>query len=450
MKKLLFLLLTAVPLCAAAQKSYWQIEETRPVMVTSLFFDAFLDEFTPLDHLTFDPATGRIAYYNGYIKTLEPAPFSDEGSPREWKITPRIVDGKLKVLIYGSNDNIGFLICKKIADNEAAFMDKVKASKSFVSNALMEAIKEHPSVDLDQGAVAGDAVMVSLGDYSLSLPANKYFITGDSRTGYRFLLRSDKEWASDFKVLHSENNMNDSLDAQSFWPVARKGSLWLCASPYYDWRKKKKGIGRYLLSNSMPVAGGFVNMVTAEKDSVAQLIAMLPLFRSLSTDKKGISPAAYNYPQRNIKGVDHKVGELAFTLPERYRMREFSYGGSNFYEFAVMDGLAFSSKDPNSSYYPVEELDKKGNTSLRLADGGFYALKNARLNTDIKKIRADFDRDGIRVMDQDESGILYHYHGSFVLLRYFRKKDTHYVYLMKFEDPDSCLLEFGRSKGMLL
>lgn len=450
MKKLLFLLLTAIPLFSAAQKSYWQIEEAKPVMVTSLFFDAFLDGFTPLDHLTYDPATERIAYYNAYTKTLEPAPFSDEDTPQEWKITPRIVDGKLKILIYGSNDNIGFLICKKVADNEPAFMDKVKASKAFVSNEMMEAIKAHPPVDLARGAVAANAVAVSLGDYSLSLPANKYFIAGDDRSGYQFLLRSGKEWAADFEITRSKNNEQDSLEAKSFWPIARKESLWLSAGPYYDWRKKKKGISRYLLSNSMPLSGGFVNMVSAEKDSIEPMIGMLPVFRSLSTDKKGISPQAYNYPQNNVKGVDHKVGELAFTLPASYRIREFSYGGGNFYEFAVMDGLAFSSKDSNSSYYPVEELDKKGNTSLRLADGGLYALKNARLHTDVRKIRADFDREGIKVMDQDESGILYHYHGSFFLLRYFHKKDTHYVYLMKFEDPDSCLLEFGRSKAMLL
>ncbi|MBC9931812.1 hypothetical protein [Chitinophaga qingshengii] len=426
------------------------MEHTKPVIVTSLFFDVLMQEFTPLDYLTYDQTTGEIGYYDAYTQDLKPNAFDSKTSgKKELVVTPKIVDGKLKVLIYGNNNNIGFLICKPAADNESAFLEQVKAGKMQVHNNLMAAIKELPAIQLPKNDAANDAVAVNLDGYSLQLPRDKYFIVRSAPGSYQFLPKNG-EPESDFAISTAGYNNNDSLSLREFWPVAKEGDLWLSAHPYYAWNTKEKGADGYLLTNSVSVADRYVNITTANKEEVAELFPMVSIFRSLKAEKKGISRDAYNFPGCDTKGVNHTVGALSVTLPANYRLREFSTGGSNFYQFGVTDSLAFSSKDPNSHYNPVEEVDKDGNRSLELADGGVYALKNGRFKTDIGKIVADFEQEGIRVLEQDDNGMLYNYHGSFYLLRYIRKGDTHYVYSMRFKALKNCLSEFCRSRKMFL
>lgn len=434
-----------------AQKSYWQVEQTKPVIVTSLFFDALMQEFSSLDYLTYDPTTGSILYYDAYKRGLQPASFDSSklSEKKEWEVTPKIADGKLKVLIYGNNNNIGFIVCKPAADNEPAFLEKVKASKMLVHHQLMEAVKEHPVVNLPKNNPENTDVEVNLGAYSLRLPRDKYFIvrTADS---YQFLPKTGDRPESDFNLFDAGFNDNDSLSNRGFWPVAKEENLWLSIHPYYDWKTKEKGAGGYLLTNSVPVSGGYVSMATAQKESAEELLPLVPVFRSLKAEKKGISRDAYNFPGCNTEGVKQAAGALAITLPPAYRIREFHTGGSNFYSFGVMDSLIFSSDDPNSQYYPVEETDKNGNRSLELASGGIYALKKARFSTDIGKIAADFEKEGINILEQDDNGIFYRYHGSYYLLRYIRKGGTHYVYSMQFRTLQRCLSEFCRSRKIFL
>nr|WP_295876316.1 hypothetical protein [uncultured Chitinophaga sp.] len=439
------------PLFSFAQKSYWQVEQTKPVIVTSLFFDAVMQEFSSLDYLTYDPATGAILYYDAYKSGLQPASFDSSklSEKKEWEVTPKIADGKLKVLIYGNNNNIGFIICKPAADNEQAFLEKVKASKMQVHQQLMDAVKEHPMVNLPKDNPENTGVEVNLGAYSVRLPRDKYFIvrTADS---YQFLPKTGDKPESDFNLFDAGYNHNDSLPERGFWPVVKEENLWLSIHPYYDWKTKEKGAGGYLLTNSVSVSGGYANMATAQQESAEELLPLVPIFRSLKAEKKGISRDAYNFPGCNTEGVKQTAGTLAITLPPVYQIREFYTGGSNFYQFGVMDSLQFSSENPDSRYYPVEELDKNGNRSLSLASGGVYSLKNARFSADIGKIRADFEREGISILEQDDNGILYRYHGSYHLLRYIRKGSTHYVYTMQFKMLQSCLSEFCRSRKMFL
>lgn len=449
--KPLALALLFFPLFSFAQKSYWQVEQTKPVIVTSLFFDAAMQEFTSLDYLTYDPTTGSILYYDAYKPEMQAVPFDSSKIPedKEWEVTPKIVDGKLKVLVYGNNNNIGFILCKPAADNEKAFLEKVKASKMLVQNSLMEAVKEHPIVSLPKNNTDNNDVEVTLGAYSLRLPRDKYFIvrTADS---YQFLPKEEDKAESDFNLYDARHNSNDLLDAKGFWPVTKEENLWLSIHPYYDWKTKKKGAGAYLLTNSVQVPGGYVNMATAEKDGMEELLSLVPVFRSLKAEKKGISLDDYNFPDCNTESAKHTVGALSFTLPRAYQIREFNLGGSNFYTFGVMDSLIFSSNNPDSRYYPTDETDKDGNRSLDLASGGVYTLKKPQFSTDIRKIAADFELDQISILGRDDNGILYSYHGAYHLLRYIRKGDTHYVYSMRFKTLKSCLSEFCRSRKMFL
>lgn len=454
MKKKIAFLMCLIPATLFARESYWKVAEVKPVVQTSLFFEAMIGQITNLDHFVYEDDKKQLWYYDSYSNETMPRSLSDAmikvngKASSEGRVEMKVVGSKLKILIYYSNDNIAFIVCEKVADNKPAFLSKVEASKKMIAEQKLAAVKEHAPVTLPATDNAG-AIKVGLDGFAISLPADKYFIVQQQPGRYEVLDKSSGELATEFDITKESVNRNDSLVKRDLYPVLKQENLWVNTMPYYDWEKKEKGTSGYVLSNSLPLGGSYVNLVSTEKEDVKSLSPYVAAFRSVTADLSGaIGVDTYNASPGNMPQRKLTVGGLSFTLPASYQVRDFLQWGNNMYTFEITPGLSFTNENPNSHFSPIKDTTDENASPFKIASGGLYSLKNSSLKTGIADVRASYESEGAKILGQDATGLLYSYQSRISLIRYIQRGDTHYVYHLELPDLATAAKEFGRSVNM--
>lgn len=455
MKKQILTLLLSAPLMLFARESYWKIEEVKPVIQRGLFFEAALDRFSNLDHILYDEDKKALWFYDSYTSEMPKHAIGTslleaEGKPsKEGRIEARIVGSELKILVYQDSHNIAFIICKKAADDKAAFLESVQANRKQLLEYKMDAVKAHPPVTLPAGNITS-GVKVGLDGFSVTLPADKYLVMKTASGSYEVLDKNSKDLTAAFTIYKESFNRNDSLQAEDLYPLLKEGALQVNTTPYYDWREKKKGTSGYALSNSVQAGNTYINIVSGDHAQLEALSPYIGSFRSLTTDMAGsISMDVYNAngatnePQRTVK-----AGGVQLKLPAAYQVRDFLAWGNNYYAFELTTELSFSSDKPNSGFYHITDTTNNNASSMDVARGGLYSLKNSSLKTSIQDIRESFLKEGSKILAEDSNGIMYYYRQSCWVCRYVQRGDTHYVYVMEFPNLSACAKEFGRSANM--
>lgn len=451
MKKFIWLMLI-VPSVVFGKETYWKVEKVKPIIQTSLIFETVMASLSAFDHFTYDDDSKQIWYYDGYNEGKGPRLIdgsfleSDTKSEKEGRVEVRLMGSKLKILIYQNNKNIAFIICEKAGSDKKSFLESVADSRKLITDQKLAALKAHAPVSLPATNTKGDT-KVALDGFSISLPADKYFITQPEPGKYEILDKASKDLTKAFTITNDAFNGNDSLVRQELYPLLKEGNLWVNTAPYYDWRTKEKGTQGYVLSNSLRNGDKYLNIISEEKESLKELLSVLPAFRSITTDSSGaVSLASYNFRIESEPEMKAVAGALAITLPARYEIREFSGWGS--FAFDASPKLRFSDQNPNCKYYPVKDTATKTESAFDVERGGVFSMKDGSLKTGIGDIIESLKDDNIGVLAQDRSGVVYNYHDNFYFLRYIQKGDTHYVYQMEFPTLAACLKEFGRSAPM--
>lgn len=456
MKKLIVSLLVLTPIMLFAGESYWKIERVKPLMKTGLFFEVALDQFSNLDHILYDEDKKALWYYDTYSSKMPERPLGnsllqEEGEPsKERHIEARIVGGELKILVYHNSRNIAFIVCKRVADDKTAFLEKVDASRKKLQEYIADAVKKHPPVTMPAAADNTSQVKVKLEGLALALPADRYLVVKTQTGSYEAIDKQNKDLTAAFTIYKEAFNRNDSLKKESLHPLLKEGMLQLNTSAYYDWQEKKTGISGYALSNSIQAGNVYYNMVSSGQTELKDISPYVGPFRSATTDTAGAisleaynAGGTYNQPQRTVK-----AGTLQLRLPTAYEVTDFLVWNENFFSLELTPELSFSSDKPDCRLYNIKDTADKDASPTETARGGLYSLKNSSLKTSIQDVRESLLKEGARILAEDGNGVMYYYHQSCWVCRYHQQGNMHYVYMITLPDLSACAREFGRSAGM--
>jgi len=143
---------------------------------------------------------------------------------------------------------------------------------------------------------------------------------------------------------------------------------------------------------------------------------------------------------------------LAISLPKTYEYTKLVNRGFGYYSFSLSDSLEFTTNDKNLIQFGIQDTIYKEYVDKNdKANGYLNSLKKGNVNYDFKEtIKQIKENKYFEIIDTDESGYMYEKMDHYNLLRYFRIKDTHYLYSLTFSNLEECVIEFDRSKNMVL
>ncbi len=165
---------------------------------------------------------------------------------------------------------------------------------------------------------------------------------------------------------------------------------------------------------------------------------------SIRNKNKGVSQE-----EQSIK-IDK---QLHLVIPKTYAIRKLPKKGFGTYILALSDSLIFDSNDKKLIQYQIQDtIYKEYVRDSDKANGKLNILKKENVSYDIKSIINETKESSyVDMIVADESGyIIRKFSNAFELHRYFKIENTHYYYILNFSDLEECVLEFDRSRNMII
>ncbi len=139
---------------------------------------------------------------------------------------------------------------------------------------------------------------------------------------------------------------------------------------------------------------------------------------------------------------------LSFTLPSHYKFLKKKSPG--IYSMTLSDSLTFDNQDKDLLQYQIQDSNYREYVrDSDKANGTFNILKKPSAKFNIKKRLEEWKTPVNSLVEADDSGYII-YRIKYELTRYFEINGTHYMYSMDFSNLEECILEFDRSKNMLI
>ncbi|WP_159659809.1 hypothetical protein [Alcanivorax xiamenensis] len=454
---LLAALITA-PGIVLAEKSYWQVrgpDDTKFVLETAMLSPLSLAGLGKSSFFVHDDEDGSLVAYDAKEPdkplALLPEPDDKRMKRLKTKLTAKLLDGQLKLLMSDGRENIFFVKPQPLAD-EAAFQSALNERHQHIETMKREVAKKHADIDIPTQDDDNETVVFP-DAFSLDLPPGNsgFYIHQESPT--RWFLFSLADPGADQPLFNQVNPdltltikgaPPEEVAEENRWPgthrLHEQDGLFVDAFIEYDEAGDEAYLAGYDLYRTVPLNQGRTLLITTRTlKSSDETKRFAVLANSARPTNPGDTANVDDY-MNNTLGLFSPAQSVSLfegakmNLPLNYTAERWSGGG--YFVLSLGPNMIFESGDGESDYIGVEGALKPGESEFERPSGGIYMRDDDGFVFDADKVAGDQS-----ILVADDSGLVFESKQNWHLARYVRLGQTHVVYYMNYREKRTEALE---------